>query len=177
MIFSPRRSVIYIASVWFFVALVVIFPMLFLWSTIGFGPKAATCVMMNTMEVQVGYTAFIVAFFVVLCLSTICICYFCVSRFIQQHNLNTISMSAQEINWTETLFVLVFTITALWIPTFLTIVLCKLVPKTQFPCPFVLMITFLIHLSSALNPWIYGFLCPVVRNKIKSTLLARRPRK
>ncbi|XP_022777922.1 melatonin receptor type 1B-like, partial [Stylophora pistillata] len=80
VIFSHLRSMIYIASVWFFVAIVEIFPMLFSRSTIGFSSRTATCVMIcNTMEVQVGYTAFIVAFFVVLCFCTICFCYFCVS--------------------------------------------------------------------------------------------------
>lgn len=174
--FSHRRSMLYIASLWVFVVVVVAFPILSAWSTFAFNPLMAACVMKFTnAKAQIGYTAFIVAFFVVLCFSTISACYLRVSRFIRQHNAS-ISLTAQEISLTKTLFVLVFTFAALWIPAFMAIVLFRVVLQTKVSREVVLMVPYLIFLSSALNPWIYGFMCPVVGDKMKKILLAWRPR-
>ena len=52
------------------------------------------------------------------------------------------------------------------------IVLARLVLKAKLPRQFVLLVPYLIYLSSALNPWIYGVMCPAVRNKMKKTFFA-----
>ena len=177
-IFSYNRSMLYIASLWAFVAMVTFLPIVSGSVTFAFNPVMASCIMkFTTTNAQIGYTFFIGAFFVVWCLIIISVCYFHVSRFIRHHNMNTISqMSMQEINITKALFVLVFTFAALWIPTFLMIVLTRLVLKATLPRQFVLVVPYLIYLSSALNPWIYGVMCPVVRNKMKKTFFALRGR-
>ena len=177
-IFSYNRSMLYIASLWVFVAVIVFLPIVSGSSTFAFNPVMAACIMKFTSaNAEIGYTFFIVAFFVVWCLITISVCYFRVSRFIRHHNVNTISqLSMQEINLTKALFVLVFTFAALWIPAFLVIVLTRLVLKAKLPRQFVLVVPYLIYLSSALNPWIYGVMCPVVRNKMKKTFFALRGR-
>ena len=177
-IFSYNRSMLYIASLWVFVAVIVFLPIVSGSSTFAFNPVMAACIMKFTSaNAEIGYTFFIVAFFVVLCLIIISVCYFRVSRFIRHHNVNTISqLSMQEINLTKALFVLVFTFAALWIPAFLVIVLTRLVLKAKLPRQFVLVVPYLIYLSSALNPWIYGVMCPVVRNKMKKAFFAWRGR-
>ena len=177
-IFSYNRSMLYIASLWVFVAVIVFLPIVSGSSTFAFNPVMAACIMKFTSaNAEIGYTFFIVAFFVVWCLITISVCYFRVSRFIRHHNVNTISqLSMQEINLTKALFVLVFTFAALWIPAFLVIVLTRLVLKAKLPRQFVLVVPYLIYLSSALNPWIYGVMCPVVRNKMKKAFFAWRGR-
>ena len=176
--FSYNRSMLYIASLWAFVAVVVFLPIVSGSSTFAFNPVMASCIMkFTTANTEAGFTFFIVAFFVVLCLIIISVCYFRVSRFIRHHNMNTISqLSMQEINLTKALFVLVFTFAALWIPAFLMIVLTRLVLKAKLPRQFVLVVPYLIYLNSALNPWIYGVMCPVVRNKMKKTFFAWRGR-
>ena len=176
--FSYNRSMLYIASLWAFVAVVVFLPIVSGSSTFAFNPVMAACIMkFTTTKAEIGYTFFIVAFFVVLCLIIISVCYFRVSRFIRHHNMNTISqLSMQEIILTKALFVLVFTFAALWIPAFLMIVLTRLVLKAKLPRQFVLVVPYLIYLNSALNPWIYGVMCPVVRNKMKKTFFAWRGR-
>ena len=169
--FSYHRSLVYIASLWLFVAVVVLFPVLAGWSTFSFNPIMAACIMKFVEPaVQVGYTSFIVGFFVVLCFAIITFCYLRVSRFIRQHNANTVSLSAQEIRLTRALFVLVFTFAVLWIPVFLAIVLMRLVLRASISRGVVLMVPYLMNLSSALNPWIYGVMCPVVRDKMKKSL-------
>ena len=172
--FSYNRSMFFIASLWVFIAVVVFLPIVSGSSTFAFNPVMAACVMKFTnRSAEIGYTFSIVAFFVVWCLIIISVCYFRVSRFIRHHNMNAISqLSTQEINLTKALFVLVFTFAALWIPAFLMIVLSRLVLKAKLPRQFVLAVPHLIYLSSALNPWIYGVMCPAVRNKMKKTLFA-----
>ena len=169
--FSYHRSLVYIATLWLFVAVVVFLPIVAGWSTFAFNPIMASCNMKFVDQVaQVGYTSFIVGFFVVLCFTIITFCYFRVSRFIRQHNANTVSLSAQEIRLTRALFVLVFTFAVLWIPAFLAIVLARLVLRASISRGVVLTVPHLISLSSALNPWIYGVMCPVVREKMKKSL-------
>ena len=177
-IFTYNRSMLYIASLWLLVAVIVFLPVVSGSCTFAFSPVMAACIMKFTAtNAEIGYTFFIVTFFVVWCLIIISVCYFRVSRFIRHHNMNTISqLSTQEINLTKTLFVLVFTFAALWVPAFLVIVLNRLVLKAKLPRQFVLVVPYLIYLSSALNPWIYGVICPVVRNKMKKTFYAWRGR-
>jgi len=172
--FSYHRSMLYIAFLWVFVAVVVFLPILSGSSTFAFNPVMAACAMkFTTTNAEIGYTFFIVTFFVVCCLIIISVCYFRVSRFIRHHNVNTTSqLSRQEINLTKALFVLVFSFAALWIPAFLMIVLSRLVLKAKLPRQFVLVVPYLIYLSSALNPWIYGVMCPAVRSKMKKTFFA-----
>ena len=42
--------------------------------------------------------------------------------------------------------------------------------------PIFLLVPYLIYLSNALNLWIYGVMCPAVRNKMKKTFFAWRVR-
>ena len=170
--FTNQRSLIYLASLWMFVAVVVIIPIAAEWSSFSFNPMMASCAMkFAKSEVELGYTTFIVFVFVVVCFSITTFCYVSVSRSIHQHNANVIvSLSAQEIRLTRALFVLVFTFAALWIPAFFAIVLMRLVFRASVPRGVALLIPYLISLSSALNPWIYGVMSPAVRDKMKKSL-------
>lgn len=170
-VFTYRRSLVYILSLWLFVAVVVLIPVFSGWATFAFNPLMASCIFrFADPKMEVGYTSFIVAFFVVLCLGIITFCYIRVSRFIRQHNANTASLPTQEIHLTKALFVLVFTFAVLWIPAFLTIVLFRLILRTsRISREMVLVVPYLMNLSSALNPWIYGVMSPLVRNKMKKS--------
>ena len=170
--FTYQRSSIYIASLWMFVAVVVIIPIAAEWSSFSFNPMMASCAMKFAKpEVEFGYTTFIVAFFVVVCFAITTFCYFSVSRGIRQHNASVIaSLTAQEIRLTRALFVLVFTFAALWIPTFFVIVLMRLVFRASVPREVSLLVPYLMRLSSALNPWIYGVMSPAVRDKMNKSL-------
>ena len=170
-VFTYRRSLVYILSLWLFVAVVVFIPVFSGWATFAFNPLMASCILsFADPKMEVGYTSFIVGFFVVLCLGIITFCYIRVLRFIRQHNANTASLPTQEIHLTKALFVLVFTFAVLWIPAFLTIVLFRLILRTSRTSrEMVLVVPYLMSLSSALNPWIYGVMSPLVRNKMKKS--------
>lgn len=175
--FTYKRSLLYISSLWAFVAVVVFLPIASGSCTFAFNPVMAACVMKFTItSAEIAYTFSIVAF-MVWCLIIISMCYFRVFRYIRRHNAITVpQLSTQEIYLTKALFVLVFTFAALWVPAFLVIVLARLVLKARLPRQFVLVVPYVIHLSSALNPWIYGVMCPVVRNKMKKVLCAWKGR-
>ena len=96
-----------------------------------------------------------------------------VSRFIQQHNYNSVLPPVQEIRLTRALFVLVFTFAGLWIPTFLAIVSFRLLLRSFISQELVLLVPYLVNLSSALNPRMYGFMSPLVRDKIKKSLFSK----
>ena len=101
--FSYNRSMLYIACLWAFVAMVAFLPIVSGSSTFAYNPVMASCIMkFTTTNSQISFTSFIGAFFVVCCLIVISVCYFRgVSRFIRHHNMNTISqLSMQEINLT-----------------------------------------------------------------------------
>ena len=166
--FTYHRSLLYIASLWLFVAVVVLLPIVAGWSTFTFNPVMAACIMkFSDPVVQVGYTSFIVGCFVVLCFTVIAVCYLRVSRFVRQHNASTVSLSAQEIRLTKALFVLVFTFLILWIPVFLAVLMMRVMSRALISREVILMVPYLMNLSSALNPWIYGVMSPAVRNKMK----------
>ena len=172
--FTYHLSLVYVVSLWLLVAAVVFLPIVSGWSMFDFNPMMAACVMKFVdSKAEIGYSCFIVAFFVVFCLSIITFCYFRVSRFIQQHNYNSVLPPVQEIRLTRALFVLVFTFAGLWIPTFLAIVSFRLLLRSFISRELVLLVPYLVNLSSALNPWIYGVMSPLVGDKIKKRLFSK----
>ncbi|XP_068717145.1 melatonin receptor type 1A-like [Montipora capricornis] len=174
--FNSHHLIAYIACLWGFVAVVVLVPIMSGWATFSFSPLMSTCNMkFANKEAEIGYTCFIVAVFVVLCLSIITFCYIRVFRFIRAHNANTVSISKQEIRLTRALFVLVFAFVTLWVPVFLAILLFRVIlPSSRIPREMVLIVPYVIHVSSAVNPWIYGIMSPFVRNKVKKIFLKNR---
>ena len=168
---SYNRSMLYIASLWAFVALVALLAVVSGSSIFAFNPVTASCIMkFTTRNAEIGLTFFIGAFFVLCCLIIISVCYFRVYRFISHHNMNTISqLSMQEINLAKTLFVLVLTFAALWIPDAWWLSLPVWCWRQNFSVS-------LFWSSSALNPWVYGVMCPVVCNKMKTETFLHRGR-
>ena len=166
--FTYRHSIAYIACLWGFVVVVVLVPIMSGWATFAFNPLMSVCSMeFANRRAEIGYTSFIVAVFVIVCLSIITFCYIRVFQFIRAHNANTVSLSKQEIRLTRALFVLVFAFVVLWVPAFLAILLFRVVlPSSLTPREMVLTVPYLMNVSSAVNPWIYGIMSSFVRNKM-----------
>ena len=175
--FTFRRTICYIALVWLFATSEVLAVVVFGQAKIVFNPLVGICVMTRTnRNSQIASTLFHFSFYLVLCLSIICFCYNRVSRFIRQHNANTVSLTAQEINLTRALFVLIFAFGILWLPFCIFIILYRMIlPASGFPREMGLAIPYLNYLSSAINPWIYGVMSPLVRNKMKRVFFRPRP--
>lgn len=108
-------------------------------------------------------------------LSIMIYCYKQVFRFICQHKVNTAYLTTHEIHLTKALFVIVFVFFASCVPSFLAIILVRVILHSScMPREMVLLLPYLMHVSSAINPWIYGDLSPLVRSKIKKVFFKRR---
>ena len=175
-LFAFRRTIWYNFVVWIFAISEVLVVLFFGRARIAFNPYSVTCILtFQNQNSTAGYTLYVVFFYVVFCLSIICFCYNRVTRFIRQHNANTVSLTTQEINLTRALFVLIFSFVILWVPFYIIVILYRMIlPESHFPREMGFASTLLNHLSSAINPWVYGVMSPLVRKKMKKVLF--RPR-
>ena len=176
-LFTFRRTICYNVLVWIFANSEVLVVLLSGQARIVFNPLPVSCIItFQNQKSTVAYTLYVVFFYIVFCLSTICFCYNRVSRFIRQHYTNTVSLTTQEINLTRALFVLIFSFVILWVPFYIFVILYRMIlPESRFPREMGFAATFLNHLSSAINPWIYGVMSPLVRKKMKKVFF--RPRR
>ena len=175
-LFTFRRTICYNVVVWIFATSEVLFVLFFGKARIIFNPLAVNCIMsLLNQNSQVAYTLYVVFFYILFCLSIICFCYNRVSRFIRQHNANTVSLSTQEINLTRALFVLIFAFVILWVPIYIFIIIYRMIlSESRSPREMGLVATMLNHTSCAINPWIYGVMSPLVRKKMKKVLFRTR---
>lgn len=176
-IFTSRRSVVFLASLWIFIAIVVVFPLIVGWASMDFSPVMAACSLhFNSLTTETGFTAFIVLSFVVSSFATVALCYYFIVKALRQHRheLSTThgraGLSVQEINLTKTFFVLVVSFIILWLPTFVVIVLFRAVFHEALPRQLALAIPFELLANSAINPWVYGAMSPSFRKKFMSIL-------
>ena len=127
-LFTFRRTICYNVVVWIFASSEVLFVLFFGKARIIFNSLAVNCIMsILNQNSQVAYTLYVVFFYILFCLSIICFCYNRVSRFIRQHNANTVSLSTQEINLTRALFVLIFAFVILWVPIYIFIIIYRMI--------------------------------------------------
>ena len=175
-LFNFHRTIYYNVSAWIFATSEVLAVVVLGQAKIFYIPPLATCIMtFPNRNLQIAYTLYSLFFYMVLCLIIICFCYNRVSRFIRQHNANIVSLTTQEINLTRALFVLIFSFVILWVPFYIIFILYRMIlSESHFPREMGFASTLLNHLSSAINPWVYGVMSPLVRKKMKKVLF--RPR-
>ncbi|KAJ7380748.1 hypothetical protein OS493_007122 [Desmophyllum pertusum] len=170
IVFSPRRSVSYIVSLWTFVAIFTWIPIIGGWAEMAFNPLMACCNWHFFLKrAEKAFTIITLVGFMVTSFSIITVSYYHVSRYIRQHNNQFSthqSLSVQEINVTRTFFALVLSFVALWLPTFVTIFLYRVAIRETYPRLVGIIIPFLLQVSSAINPWIYGIMNPSFRKKL-----------
>lgn len=173
-IFTTRRSAIFLASLWMFIAMVVVVPLIVGWASMEFSAQMASCSLhFNSLTSETGFTVFVILSFVVSSFVIVALCYYFVSKSLRQHrNLlsNNRGLSVQEINLTKTFFVLVVSFIVLWLPTFIVVVLFRVVLRKTLPRQLALAIPYGLLTNSAVNPWIYGAMNPSFRKKFMSIL-------
>ena len=176
-LFNFHRTIYYNVSAWIFATSEVLAVVVLGQAKIFYIPPLATCIMtFPNRNLQIAYTLYSLFFYMVLCLIIICFCYNRVSRFIRQHNANIVSLTTQEINLTRALFVLIFSFVILWVPLYISIVFYRMIlPASRFPREMGLAIPYLNYLSCAINPWVYGVMSPLVRNKMMRVFFRPRP--
>ena len=176
-LFTFRRTICYNVLVWIFVTSEFFVFVGFGQAKIAFNPLAGSCLMVfQNQNSQVTFTLYAAFFYILLCFSIICFCYNRVSRFIRQHNANIASLTTQEINLTRALFVLMLAFVILWVPFYIIIILYRMIlAASRFPREMAVTAGYLNYISCAINPWIYGVMSPLVRNKMKRVFFRSRP--
>ncbi|KAJ7356288.1 hypothetical protein OS493_026047 [Desmophyllum pertusum] len=173
-IFTTCRSAIFLASLWTIIGTVVILPLILGWAVMAFNPLMASCSLhFNSLISETGFTIFVMVSFVVSSFVIVALCYYFVSKSLRHHrnHLSAVrSLSVQEINLTKTFFVLVVSFIVLWLPTFVVVVLFRVVLRTTLPRQLALAIPYGLLTNSAINPWIYGAMNPSFRKKFMSIL-------
>ena len=173
-IFTLRRSAICLASLWIVIAIVVIFPLIAGWGSMKFSPLMASCSLhFNSLTSETGFTVFVMLSFVLSSFVIVALSYYFVSKSLRQHRndlFNNRNLSVHEINLTKTFFVLVASFIVLWLPTFVVVVLFRVVLRKTLPRQLALAIPYGLLTNSAVNPWIYGAMNPSFRKKFMSIL-------
>ena len=173
-IFTSKHSAIFLATLWIFIAMVILFPLILGWASMEFSPQMASCSLhFKSLTFETGFTVFVIVSFVVTSFVIVALSYYFVSKSLRQHRnhlSNNRGLSAQEINLTKTFFVLVVSFIVLWLPTFVVVLLFRVVLRKTLPRQLALAIPYGLLANSAVNPWIYGAMNPSFRKKFLSIL-------
>ena len=173
-IFTTTRSAVFLGSLWLFISLVVVFPLILGWASMEFSSSMATCSLhFNSFTSETSFTIFVMLIFVVSSFVIVALSYYFVSKALRQHrnHLSAVrGLSVQEINLTKTFFVLVVSFIVLWLPTFVVIFLFRVVLGKTLPRQLAVAIPYELLANSAVNPWIYGAMNPSFRKKFRSVL-------
>lgn len=120
---------------------------------------------------EIVFTVMVLLFLVIFCLSLVCFSYYHVSKKIREHNagvsLSLSGVNVLEINMSKVLFILVFAFTLCWLPTFVVILIIRVIIIGEAPHALAVLIPFLFQASSVVNPFIYGAWSPPFRREFR----------
>ena len=183
--FSPKKSVILIVSGWMFVACYILIVRLTGLQDFHFVPNHAVCMNVHLSEfAKIVHYFLVVGLFLLFPLTVTIISYRKVSKHIRAHNMgvaqalqshsgNMTTVSTHEIRICRSLFVIVFAFMLCWIPTWVIAILARFHVITSMPRGIQLLCTFLVNLSSTLNPFIYAGMNPLFRREFRRLLLCK----
>ncbi|XP_078344433.1 beta-4C adrenergic receptor-like [Oculina patagonica] len=172
-IFTRKRSIACLITLWTLMALTVAFPVFIDWAEFAFHGGYAACVLkFHKPNFTITFLTLDTALILIPCTATIVGCYFKVSRAVREHNKQCVSTlqraanprtcfsngaNVEEIRVTKTLFVLVSTFALCWIPAYIIGFLSR-GNLLNIPPEGTLAVTYLVGLNSACNPFIYGYM-------------------
>jgi hypothetical protein len=182
-IFGGNRAVVFLVLVWILVAVIVISPPLFGWARFEFHPGTSLymCILyFETKFREVSFLLTILVFYVILSLIVMAISYVQVSKTIRNHNLQLAgtmrlnrrlsTISVEEIRITKTLFVLVLAFTICWIPVYTAVSVIR-TGVGSLPQAGSVFASYMIFITSSINPFIYAFKNKAFRQEFKNILL------
>ncbi|XP_029184841.2 melatonin receptor type 1A-like [Acropora millepora] len=177
-LFGGKRSLLMLGCLWLLVASFVLYPTVAGVGRFSFNPAITICAYRFTSPMAETVFTLIVVFVVVLfCLLLVCFSYYHVSKTIREHKSGAHSslrgVSAQEINLSKVLFVLVLAFVICWLPTFAIILVIRVILK-KAPHELAVMIPFLFQITSVLNPLLYGALSPPFKREFRKLLTFQR---
>ncbi|XP_020900018.1 octopamine receptor 1-like [Exaiptasia diaphana] len=182
-LFGGNRAAIFLALVWILVAFIVGLPPVLGFAQFDFRPGSSLYMCILYFDSKLGEVTFllvIIFLYVVCSLVVMAVSYIQVSRAIRCHNLqlgHTIylnkrltGISVEEIRITKTLFVLVLAFTICWIPVYTAVAIIRSGLGSLTPIGS-LFATYIICITSAINPFVYAFKNKAFRDEFKQILM------
>ena len=183
--FSHRKSLILIVSAWLFVACYILIVRLTGLQEFHFVPGYAVCMNAHLREFgKIVHYFLVVGLFLLFPLIVTIFSYKNVSKHTQEHNNGVVhalqshsddmaTVSTHEIRICRSLFVVVFAFMLCWIPSWVIVIFACFHVIGRMPRATQLLCTFLVFLSSTLNPFIYARRNPLFRREFRRLLLCK----
>ena len=176
VLFAKRRILIYIAVIWCVAFVGSVAP--FFVSFYGFEFQAGKVMCLYIFESNIAFAIFSELFFIVFPLTIITICYvkvfYTVSKanrvFSQENNPQQLRANVEEAKVTKTLAAVVVGFACCWLPIFVMDNIDGLRGEHTLPRQAYLTYSFLLYLSSTINPIIYGATNKQFRREYKDIL-------
>ena len=173
-IFSHRKSLVWLALVWLFVACYIAIPRLTNWQGFEFVPGYAQCSIKHLGErAKIVHYSFVLTVFFAIPLLATTFCYVKVHQAIRQHNMafnlrmSEPRISVQEIKLSRSLFIIVFTFMSCWLPLWVIVLLRRFFITTYIPRSVELLCMFFLYISNTINPVIYSGMNSAFRGEFR----------
>ena len=187
-VFSVKKCKIWIIAVWCVVIAYILIQVLIGNQAIRFVPGYAVCSTTHLKETQkVVHYSIVVPAFVVAPIVITSFCYYKIFRSIKLHNKNVlpslqgdgnsssqVRISRREIKISMSLFVVVIVFAFCWIPLWVLALLFRFQLVKSLPRNVALFVSFLVFLSSTVNPFIYAGMNRPFRREIRHLCLPAR---
>ena len=185
-LYTKKFTVGSIISVCVFAALILALPMVSGWAEYTFHPGKLTCALdFSNSTADLLYTTILGGVMVLLPLVTIIYCYSKVFMKVKQHRHQLACssretgnrLSVDEVNLTKTLFAIVLAFILCWVPVFIMESVDAFSGNNSLPRVAYLVFNFLVCISSATNPAIYGVFNKQFRKEYLKTFSFYRKKK
>ena len=176
VLFTKRRILMYIASVWLVAPFGSIPPLFFDEGKYEFQPAKAQC--LYSFEANIPFSVFIDGVFIAIPLTIITVCYakvfYTVSQsnrvFSLENNLHQLRANVEEAKVTKTLVAVMVGFAICWLPICVIDFVDTARGEPTLPRQTYLTYAFLIYSSSTINPFIYGTMNRYFRQAFKASL-------
>ena len=184
-LFSNRKSFILIVSAWMFVACYILIVRLTGLQDFHFVPGYAVCMNAHLRELsKIVHYFLVIALFLLFPLIVTVFSYRKVSKHIREHNMGVVqalqihsgdvmTVNTHEIRICRSLVVIVFSFMLCWVPTWVIAILARFHVIARMPRDIQFLSTFLVNLSSTLNPFIYAGMNPLFRREFRRLLFCK----
>ena len=161
-VFSIKKTLGYIALVWLLACSFSISPLVFGREDYAFQPGKVLCV--YPFEINIAYTVCLDIFFIGIPTTAICFCYWRVFKAVRGRNRVmtgngdelTSRVHVQDANITKTLLVVLVGFALCWLPVLVMDTIDVATGALVLPRQLYLFYTFMVFLSSTINPFIYA---------------------
>ena len=178
-IFSPKKSRLWVLFVWLFVACYIAIPKLAKLQDYEFVPGYAQCSIKHLGERgKLIHYIIVLTLFLVIPMVATAFSYSRVLKVVRQHLTeispslrrlggNDARVSIQEIRLSRSLFIVVFTFLACWIPLWVIVIMRRFSLVSHMPRNIELLCMFFLYVSNTINPVIYAGMNSTFRSEFR----------